>query len=54
MFANTVSRLYRDVRARFVEDGLYIAGAVIAVIAVIIQLGPKVADVFQRVLDAMP
>ena len=47
-------RFVRDARARFIEDALYIAGAVIAVIAVVMALGPRIANVFQQVLSALP
>lgn len=49
-----ISRFIRDTRARFIEDALYIAGAVLAVIGVIMALGPKISDVFQKVLSALP
>ena len=57
MFANAsrfARRFVRDARARFVEDALYIAGAVIVVIGVVMALGPKIANVFQTTLDALP
>ena len=47
-------RFLKATEARFVEDALYIAGAVIAVIAVVMALGPKIANVFQVALNALP
>ena len=49
-----LSRFLHDVRARFIEDALYIAGAVIAVLGVIYALGPKIAGVFQTVIQKLP
>ncbi len=49
-----VSRFLQDAKARFVEDALYIALAVITVIGVLAALGPKIAGVFQNVLNALP
>lgn len=53
MFTN-LSRFVRDAKARLIEDALYIAGAVIAVIAVIVKLGPAISNVFKQVLRALP
>ncbi|HEY57632.1 MAG TPA: hypothetical protein G4O04_03685 [Anaerolineae bacterium] len=49
-----LSRFLHDVRARFIEDALYIAGAVIAVITAIFALGPKIAEVFNRIVQSLP
>ncbi len=53
-YRNKMHRFWKDAQARFIEDALYIAGAVIAVIAVVMALGPKIANVFQMVLNALP
>jgi len=49
-----LSRFVHDVKARFVEDALYIAGAVIVVISAIFALGPKIANVFNNIVQSLP
>lgn len=48
------AKFFKDVKARFIEDALYIAGAVIVVISTVFALGPKVAEVFKQVVDSLP
>lgn len=54
MFSKFIKRLARDVEARFIEDALYIAGAVLVVISVLFALGPKIAAVFSRIIESLP
>ena len=49
-----LQRFFADVQGRFVEDALYIAGAVIIVIGLLFTLGDKIAKAVQAVIDALP